>query len=46
MPSKLPGGGYCETNQYGANLLRAAVNYGYEQGFLAASICFLRIVAA
>ncbi|MGB7623907.1 MAG: hypothetical protein WBN92_16300 [Terriglobia bacterium] len=29
------GGRYYETNQYGANLLREAVNYGYEQGFLA-----------
>jgi hypothetical protein len=28
-------GRYYETNQYGANLLREAVNYGYEQGFLA-----------
>jgi hypothetical protein len=27
------GGSYYETNQYGANLLRQAVNYGYEQGF-------------
>ena len=26
-------GSYYETNQYGANLLRQAVNYGYEQGF-------------
>src|SRR6185436_16253522 len=24
---------YYETNQYGANLLRQAVNYGYEQGY-------------
>jgi hypothetical protein len=24
---------YYETNQYGADLLRQAVNYGYEQGF-------------
>jgi flagellar biosynthesis/type III secretory pathway protein FliH len=29
----LRGGAYYETNQYGANLLRQAVNYGYEQGF-------------
>jgi hypothetical protein len=29
------GGRYYETNQYGANILRAAVNNGYEQGFLA-----------
>jgi hypothetical protein len=36
MPSKLPSGGrYYEMNQYGANLLREAVNYGYEQGFKA-----------
>ena len=27
------GGTYYETNQYGANLLRQGVNYGYEQGF-------------
>src|SRR4029078_1359303 len=27
------GGTFYETNQYGANLLRQAVNYGYEQGF-------------
>jgi hypothetical protein len=27
------GGNYYQTNQYGANLLRQAVNYGYEQGF-------------
>jgi flagellar biosynthesis/type III secretory pathway protein FliH len=27
------GGSYYETNQYGANLLRQAVNYGYEQGY-------------
>lgn len=26
---------YYETNQYGADLLRQAVNYGYEQGFRA-----------
>lgn len=26
---------YCETNQYGANLLRETVNNGYQQGFLA-----------
>jgi hypothetical protein len=29
------GGRYYETNEYGANILRAAVNNGYEQGFLA-----------
>jgi len=29
------GGSYYETNQYGANLLRQAVNYGYEEGFRA-----------
>jgi len=29
------GGTYYETNQYGANLLRQAVNYGYEEGFRA-----------
>ena len=29
------GGRYYETNQYGADLLRQAVNYGYEQGFRA-----------
>jgi hypothetical protein len=28
-------GRYYEINQYGANLLRDAINYGYEQGFLA-----------
>jgi hypothetical protein len=28
-------GRYYETNQYGANLLRDAINYGYEQGYLA-----------
>ena len=28
-------GRYYETNQYGANLLKKAVNYGYEQGFRA-----------
>ena len=28
-------GSYYETNQYGANLLRQSVNYGYEQGFRA-----------
>jgi hypothetical protein len=27
------GGIYYETNQYGANLLRQAVNYGYAEGF-------------
>ena len=30
------GGRYYETNQYGADLLREAVNYGYEEGFRAA----------
>jgi flagellar biosynthesis/type III secretory pathway protein FliH len=30
------GGRYYETNQYGADLLRQAVNYGYEEGFRAA----------
>jgi flagellar biosynthesis/type III secretory pathway protein FliH len=29
------GGNYYETNEYGANLLREAVNYGYEEGFRA-----------
>ena len=29
------GGSYYETNQYGADLLRRAVNYGYEEGFRA-----------
>ena len=29
------GGRYYDTNQYGANELRGAVNNGYEQGFLA-----------
>ena len=29
------GGRYFETNQYGADLLREAVNYGYEEGFRA-----------
>jgi hypothetical protein len=29
------GGRYYETNQYGANLLRQAVNNGYEEGFRA-----------
>jgi len=29
------GGTYYQTNQYGANMLRQAVNYGYEQGFRA-----------
>ena len=29
------GGRYYETNQYGADLLREAVNYGYEEGFRA-----------
>lgn len=28
-------GSYYETNEYGANLLRQAVNYGYEEGFRA-----------
>ena len=28
-------GRYYQTNQYGANMLREAVNYGYEQGFRA-----------
>jgi hypothetical protein len=28
-------GRYYETNQYGANLLQDALNYGYEQGYLA-----------
>jgi hypothetical protein len=27
------GGSYYETNQYGADLLRQAVNYGYREGF-------------
>ena len=27
------GGSYYETNQYGANTLRQAINYGYEQGY-------------
>ncbi len=27
------GGSYYETNQYGADLLRRSVNYGYEEGF-------------
>jgi hypothetical protein len=27
------GGAYYETNQYGADLLRQAVNYGYNEGF-------------
>jgi len=27
------GGNYYETNQYGADLLRQAVNHGYEEGF-------------
>ena len=27
------GGSYYETNQYGADLLRQAVNYGYQEGF-------------
>ena len=29
------GGRYYQTNQYGANLLRQAVSYGYEEGFQA-----------
>ncbi|HEX3351291.1 MAG TPA: hypothetical protein VHS34_00600 [Terriglobales bacterium] len=29
------GGAYYETNQYGADLLRQAVNYGYQEGFRA-----------
>lgn len=29
------GGTYYTTNTYGANLLRQAVNYGYQQGYLA-----------
>jgi flagellar motor protein MotB len=29
------GGRYYETNQYGVDLLRQAVNYGYEEGFAA-----------
>jgi hypothetical protein len=29
------GGRYYETNQYGANMLREAVNYGYQEGFRA-----------
>jgi flagellar biosynthesis/type III secretory pathway protein FliH len=29
------GGSYYETNQYGANLLRQAINNGYEEGFRA-----------
>ena len=29
------GGEYYETNQYGANMLRDAINNGYQQGFLA-----------
>jgi hypothetical protein len=29
------GGRYYQTNQYGANLLRQAVNYGYEEGLQA-----------
>jgi hypothetical protein len=28
-------GRYYETNQYGAEMLRQAINYGYEQGFRA-----------
>lgn len=28
-------GNYYETNQYGAELLRQAVNYGYDEGFRA-----------
>jgi hypothetical protein len=29
------GGRYYETNQYGVNLIRQALNYGYEQGYRA-----------
>jgi hypothetical protein len=29
------GGRYYETNRYGADLLRQAINYGYEEGFRA-----------
>jgi len=29
------GGSYFETNQYGADVLRQAVNYGYSEGFRA-----------
>jgi flagellar biosynthesis/type III secretory pathway protein FliH len=29
------GGSYYQTNQYGANLLRQAINNGYEEGFRA-----------
>jgi flagellar biosynthesis/type III secretory pathway protein FliH len=29
------GGSYYETNQYGANMLQQAINYGYEEGFRA-----------
>lgn len=29
------GGRYYETNRYGANMLRQAVNYGYQEGFRA-----------
>ena len=29
------GGRFYETNEYGANLLRQAINYGYEEGFRA-----------
>jgi len=29
------GGSYYQTNQYGADLLRQAVNYGYEEGYRA-----------
>jgi hypothetical protein len=29
------GGRYYETNQYGIDLLRRAVNYGYQEGWLA-----------
>jgi hypothetical protein len=29
------GGRYYETNQYGAQMLRQAVNYGYEEGYRA-----------
>lgn len=29
------GGGYRETNRYGADLMRQAINYGYEEGLYA-----------
>ena len=31
----LRGGRYYETNQYGANMLREAVNNGYQEGYYA-----------